>query len=150
MIDNDTEIEAEITPSVGEFTHKDGVKLCSDEVLFSILSDGSWLYLNSPLPTKFARMFSHILHCIDTEYFLITPVEKVKVAVETWPLLMVDVDKTEQGFCFKSNLYTDFNVIPSDIKLQQQSILVSLPRGLTAVLNRACYYRYINEYVSFD
>jgi hypothetical protein len=146
MIDNETET----MPSIEQFTHKDGAKLCSDEVLFSILSDGSWLYLNSPLPTKFARMFSHILHCIDTEYFLITPVEKVKVSVETWPLLMVDVDKTEQGFCFKSNLDTDFNVIQSDIELEQQGIFVSLPRGLTAILNRACYYRYINEHVDFD
>lgn len=144
------DFETETSPTMDQFTHKNGVKLCSDEVLFSILSDGSWLYLNSPLPTKFARMFSHILHCIDTEYFLITPVEKVRVAVETWPMLMVDVDKTNQSFCFKSNLDTDFTVIPSDIILQQQAILVTLPRGLTAILNRACYYRYINEFIDCD
>lgn len=142
--------ETEASPAVEQFTYKDGAKLCSDEVLFSILSDGSWLYLNSPLPTKFARMFSHILHCIDDEYFLITPVEKVMVAVETWPMLIVDVDKIDQNFCFKSNLNTDFTVIPSDIILQQQAILVSLPRGLTAILNRACYYRYINEFIDCD
>lgn len=146
MTDSDTETVS----SIAQFTHQSGVKLCSEDVLFRILSDGRWLYLDSPLPTKFARMFSQILHCIGGEYFLITPVEKVKVAVDSWPLLLVDVEKNDDGFCFTSSLDTRFHVADTAIEVKEKGILVSLNKGLIASLNRACYYRYINEYLSFD
>lgn len=139
-----------ITSPIHSFTHKDGVQLCSEQALFHIQADGAWQYQQSPLPTKFARMFSHILHCIDEEYLLITPAEKVRVSVESWPLLLVDVEENDQQFTFTSNLDTQFIVAKEDIIVTEQAIDVRLPRGLIGTLNRACYYRYINAHLTFD
>ncbi|MCW3173875.1 DUF1285 domain-containing protein [Shewanella subflava] len=146
MTDKDTQA----AKSIAQFTQHSGVKLCSEEALFRILSDGSWLYQNSPLPTKFARMFSHILHNINDEYFLITPVEKVRVAVDSWPLLLVDVEENEAGFCFKTSLDTKIQVSKVAVIVEETGIFVKCNKGLVGSLNRACYYRYINEYLSFD
>ncbi|QIR14795.1 DUF1285 domain-containing protein [Shewanella aestuarii] len=139
-----------ISSQMQSFTHKDGVQLCSEQALFHIQADGVWQYQQSPLPTKFARMFSHILHCINDEHLLITPVEKVRVSIERWPILLVDVVKINQEFHVTSNLDTQFVVSELDIIVTEQEITVRLPRGLTGTLSRACYYRYINEFLTFD
>lgn len=122
--------------------------LCSDTALFHIDAKGEWHYQQSPLPVKFAKLFSSILHCVDNQHYLITPVEKVKVTVEDRPLFLVDVEQTEQGYRFASQLGTYFNATCSDIVLNEDEILVKLERNLIGKLNRACYYRYIDSYLS--
>ncbi|MCT8986804.1 DUF1285 domain-containing protein [Shewanella phaeophyticola] len=144
---------ADETTALNVFTHPEGVALCSDDVLFHIQANGDWLYLNSPLPAKFAALFSSILHCIDNEYFLITPVEKVNVSVEQHPLIMVDYQHNTEPtqLTFSSSIGTQLPPVNiADITVTDDGIYVPLTRGLTGMLNRACYYRYINEYISFD
>ncbi|MGI2112627.1 DUF1285 domain-containing protein [Shewanella frigidimarina] len=147
------------TAALGSYTHPQGVALCSDEALFHIQANGDWLYLNSPLPAKFAALFSSILHCIDNEYLLITPVEKVKVTVEAYPFLLVDyhqaasteVQVNDSQLIFTSSIGTQLPAINiADIIATDDGIYAPLIRGLVGQLNRACYYRYINEYLSFD
>ncbi|WP_137226886.1 DUF1285 domain-containing protein [Shewanella sp. MEBiC00475] len=145
------------TAALSTFTQPDGVALRSDDVLFHIQANGDWLYLDSPLPAKFAALFSSILHCIDDEYFLITSVEKVKVTVEAYPLLLVDYQASPSDthsideLIFTSSIGTQLSAINvADIIVTDNGIYAPLVRGLVGQLNRACYYRYINEYVSFD
>jgi hypothetical protein len=145
------------TEALSSYTRPEGVVLCSDDTLFHIQANGDWLYLNSPLPAKFAALFSSILHCIEDEYFLITPVEKVKVSVEAYPLLLVDyhadpVDGYKKNkLIFTSSIGTQLPVIDvADIIVTDDGIYAPVVRGLVGQLNRACYYRYINEYLSFD
>jgi hypothetical protein len=145
------------TETLSSYTRPDGVVLCSDDTLFHIQANGDWLNLNSPLPAKFAALFSSILHCIEGEYFLITPVEKVKVSVEAYPLLLVDyhadpVDGYKKNkLIFTSSIGTQMPVIDvADITVTDDGIYAPVVRGLVGQLNRACYYRYINEYLSFD
>jgi hypothetical protein len=145
------------TEALSSYTRPEGVVLCSDDTLFHIQANGDWLYLNSPLPAKFAALFSSILHCIEDEYFLITPVEKVKVSVAAYPLLLVDyhadpVDGYKKNkLIFTSSIGTQLPVIDvADIIVTDDGIYAPVVRGLVGQLNRACYYRYINEYLSFD
>ncbi|AZG73011.1 DUF1285 domain-containing protein [Shewanella livingstonensis] len=147
------------TAALSSFIQPDGMALCSDDALFHIQANGDWLYLGSPLPAKFASLFSSILHCIDAEYFLITPVEKVKVTVEAYPLLLVDyqanvIDATANKLTqlvFTSSIGTQLPAIDaSGIIVTDEGIYAPLVRGLVGQLNRACYYRYINQYLSFD
>ncbi|WP_350431079.1 DUF1285 domain-containing protein [Shewanella sp. H8] len=145
------------TAALSSFTQPDGAPLCSDDALFHIKANGDWLYLDSPLPAKFAALFSSILHCIDAEYFLITPVEKVKVTVEAYPLLLVDYQASPSDthsndeLIFTSSIGTQLSAINvADIIVTDNGIYAPLVRGLVGQLNRACYYRYINEYVSLD
>ncbi|WP_445773846.1 DUF1285 domain-containing protein [Shewanella sp.] len=140
--------------ALNAFTHPDGVALCSDDVLFHIQENGDWLYLNSPLPAKFAALFSRILHCIDNEYYLITPVEKVRVSVASYPLMLVDYHLPEQStdeLVFSTSIGTELAAVKiQDVHVTDDGIYIQLIRGLVGQLNRACYYRYINDYLSFD
>jgi hypothetical protein len=151
---------ADETEVLSSYTRPEGVVLCSDDTLFHVQANGDWLYLDSPLPAKFAALFSSILHCIEGEYFLITPVEKVKVSVEAYPLLLVDyqavpveLDNAEKQnkLIFTSSIGTKLPVIDvADVIVTDDGIYAPVVRGLVGQLNRACYYRYINEYISFD
>ncbi|MGL5393396.1 MAG: DUF1285 domain-containing protein, partial [Shewanella sp.] len=59
--------------------------------LFDINASGEWYYQGAPLPTRFAKLFAGILHGIEGEYFLMTPVETIQVRVVDVPLLIVEV-----------------------------------------------------------
>ncbi|BAJ01784.1 DUF1285 domain-containing protein [Shewanella violacea] len=123
--------------------------LCTEKVLFNIDNQGQWFYLNEPLPTKFARLFSSILQRIDAEYFLITPVEKLKVSVESVALIIVDYRALENGsFELVTDLDTRFNIESvSGFITEEDGVFIDLPNGLGAKLGRACYYRFVEEYL---
>ncbi|MCL1127697.1 DUF1285 domain-containing protein [Shewanella surugensis] len=136
--------------------------LCNDEALFNIDEQGEWFYLKSPLPQKFSRLFSTILYCIENEHFLITPVEKLKVSVAEVPLIIVDYTchsecaksetRQERDYCsaftVKTSLETAYEVRAlSHFVCGEEAITVMLDRGLIAKLGRACYYRFINDFI---
>ncbi|NRB22496.1 DUF1285 domain-containing protein [Shewanella sp.] len=123
--------------------------LCTATVLFHIDNHGQWFYRNEPLPTKFARLFSSILQRIDAEHFLITPVEKLKVSVASVPLIIVDYNQLKNGsFELVTGLDTRFELDGvSAFTIAEDSVFVELSNGLAAKLGRACYYRFIEDYV---
>jgi hypothetical protein len=127
------------------------VLLCDDPQaapLFHIQADGHWHYLGSPLPTKFAKLFSSILYCFDGEHFLITPVEKLRVSVEKMPLVIVAYEDGAAGFTLVTSLGSEHEGIQKeDVSLTEDGVFFPLERGLTARLNRACYYRYVSEFI---
>ncbi|MCL1089309.1 DUF1285 domain-containing protein [Shewanella profunda] len=123
--------------------------LCSDAPLFEINALGDWTYLGSSLPAKFAKLFASILHCIDEEYFLITPVEKVRVWVEDAPLLIVDFERVQSQMRLnvKTSIETEHhNIDIKQMKLTDDSVYLPLERGLWGKLGRACYYNFVNEF----
>ena len=124
-------------------------ELCSQTTLFCIQLSGDWLYQGSPLPTKFAKLFASILHGIDGEHFLITPVEKVRVEVDDAPLLIVDYmkDETASGLTLHSSIGTEQSLSTLNrLKLTDFGIYLPLERGLWGKLSRACYYNFVNEF----
>ena len=124
-------------------------ELCSQTTLFCIQLSGDWLYQGSPLPTKFAKLFASILHGIDGEHFLITPVEKVRVEVDDAPLLIVDYmkDETASGLTLHSSIGTEHSLSTLNrLKLTDFGIYLPLERGLWGKLSRACYYNFVNEF----
>ncbi|WP_299569434.1 DUF1285 domain-containing protein [uncultured Shewanella sp.] len=126
------------------------VELCSETPMFDINGEGDWFYLNSPLPAKFAKLFSSVLNYIDGEYFLITPVEKVKVLVKRHAIVLVDYDINNQdGITFISSIGTEYAIANiSAVILLDDAIEIEIERGVKAGLGRACYYRYINQFVT--
>ncbi|WP_227006686.1 DUF1285 domain-containing protein [Shewanella donghaensis] len=125
------------------------VELCSNEALFDINAKGEWAYLSSPLPTKFAKLFASVLHCIDNEYYLITPVEKVKVNVVNNAIIIVDyIIAANNGLKLISSIGTEHDMADINmVVLSEEKIEMPIERGITACLGRACYYRYINQFV---
>nr|WP_258406043.1 DUF1285 domain-containing protein [Shewanella acanthi] len=123
--------------------------LCSETPLFLIQSSGDWLYEGSALPKKFAKLFASILHCDNDDYFLITPVEKVRVEVEDVPLIIVDFshDSNTGLLAVRSSIDTEHLQIDSkQMRITDFGIYLPLERGLWGKLSRACYYNFVNEF----
>ncbi len=129
-----------------------GPQLCLDTSVFNIDNEGRWFYQGEPLPTKFSRLFSSILHCIDDEHFLITPVEKLLVTVSSMPLLIVDYQEQSSGeFILSTSLETEFELEGlHSFCIEDEAIYLNLPRGLQAKLGRACFYRFVEQYLIKD
>ncbi len=82
---------------------------CGD-IGMSIRADGQWMFQGSPIGrARLVKLFSRILRRDeDGKYYLVTPVEKVDVAVEDAPFMAVELDVTgsdrEQVLTFRTNV----------------------------------------------
>jgi len=65
--------------------------LCQN-VDMKISRDGKWYFMNSPIGReRMVRLFSKVLRYDDDgNYYLVTPVEKIKLEVEDKPFLVID------------------------------------------------------------
>jgi hypothetical protein len=82
---------------------------CGD-IGLKIGRDGTWYYQESPIGRKpLVKLFASVLrHEDDGNYYLVTPVEKVPVAVEDAPFLAVSMQAEGEGaaqvLSFRTNL----------------------------------------------
>ncbi|MFT5790271.1 MAG: hypothetical protein ACI8SJ_002400 [Shewanella sp.] len=129
---------------------KQGAPLCADKAIFEITDSGDWFYQDGKLPLKFSKLFASILNRVDDEYFLITPVEKLKVDVANQALIIVDYDADGKGgYEVVSSIDTRHNIASFDAFIvSDDNITATLERGVVARLNRACFYRFINEFIA--
>ncbi|WP_338589043.1 DUF1285 domain-containing protein [Shewanella khirikhana] len=116
--------------------------LCSEQPLFSIDTHGQWQYLGEALPQKFARLFMSVLRRDGEHWALVTPVERVRVAVAHTPVVIVDFESAEGGYRLISTLGHEYLVSASDIRLAEDGVLIALDKGLNASMSRACFYRF--------
>jgi hypothetical protein len=125
---------------------------CGD-IGMRIRCDGVWLYQGSPIGRKpLVRLFSRILRRDgDGRYYLVTPVEKVDVAVDDAPFLAVEMETEgegrEQVLTFRTNVDDLVRCGPANpmrFALEAPSEGLKpylLVRGrLEALLTRALYY----------
>ncbi|MCL1048838.1 DUF1285 domain-containing protein [Shewanella abyssi] len=129
---------------------KASAPLCADKAIFEITDNGDWFYQGGILPLKFSKLFASILNRIDDEYFLITPVEKLKVEVASQALIIVDYDADGKGgYEVLSSIGTHHNIPSFDgFIVSDESITATVERAIVARLNRACFYRFINEFLA--
>ena len=82
---------------------------CGD-IGMAIGVDGTWYYQGSPIGRKpLVKLFSRVLRRdLDGRHFLVTPVEKVDIAVADAPFLAVEMDVagagTAQNLIFRTNV----------------------------------------------
>jgi len=118
-----------------------------------ITKDGTWWYQGSPIPRKrMVRMFSRILRREGTEYFLVTPVEKVRVEVEAAPLLAVRMEKREGArggdIAFATNV-GDIVIADSGHPIRMRGTpdaplpVVVVRDGIEALIVRSVYYELV-------
>lgn len=127
------------------------------EMPIEIKKDGTWHYMGSPINRiSMVKLFATVLIQESNEYFLKTPVEKIKIQVEDAPFLITDWhwQKSEQGdvLCCIDNLgrqyllcqnhplilKTNNSTNNKDAKLPY----LTLNHGLTAKINRNVYYQW--------
>jgi hypothetical protein len=78
--------------------HRWNPPFCGD-INMEIKRNGQWFYMGTPIGRPaLVKLFSSVLrHDDDGDYYLVTPVEKVRIRVEDAPFLAVLVEKHEEG-----------------------------------------------------
>jgi len=82
---------------------------CGD-IGLTIAHDGTWYYQGGAIARKaLVKLFASVLRLEDDgRYYLVTPVEKVPISVETMPFVAVEMNRAGQGegqnLTFRSNV----------------------------------------------
>nr|WP_299239576.1 DUF1285 domain-containing protein [uncultured Halomonas sp.] len=122
-----------------------------------IRADGSWVHEGAVITrSRLVRLLSTVLRReADGEYYLVTPVEKMRISVEDRPFLIVDAEcetdeEDDAGLWRLTTNVGDTLVLGSDHRLivseaQETNPIpeVAVRFGLHARLNRNVYYRLI-------
>ena len=116
-----------------------------------ITSDGRWYYRNSEIRRpEMVQLFSTILRREDDQYYLVTPVERLSIAVDDAPFVAVDFEARgraeAQNLVFLTNV-DDVVAADSDhaIALRGEGArarpYLLVRDGLDALIARSVYYR---------
>jgi hypothetical protein len=127
------------------------LNLCGD-IGLKIGHDGTWYYQGSAIARKrLVKLFASVLRLEDDgRYYLVTPAEKVPIAVETMPFIAVEMSQNgsgeEQRLAFRTNVDDTVTAGPEhplgfQLGAGQDFIPFILVRdGLKARLSRPVYY----------
>lgn len=121
------------------------------EMDLRIARDGTWWHEGTPINrAELVRLFSTILKREGDDYFLVTPVEKVKITVEDAPFVAVDVEETGAGLRFSTNLGDSVIAGPGNpIRVErgadgEPAPYVLIRRNLEALIDRKSFYRLVD------
>ena len=127
---------------------------CGD-IDLKILRDGRWMYMGTEIKRPaMVRLFSTILRLeSDGEYYLVTPVEKVRIQVEDTPFLIVSMDKLKKenktSLIFYTSLkdeiiLTKKNPISIEVNDKNEpSPYILVRNNLRGLISRSVYYELI-------
>ncbi len=128
---------------------------CGD-IDMHILRNGKWTYMGSEIKRPaMIKLFSNIIRLDeDGHYYLVTPVEKVRIKVDDVPFVAVSMNKTtEEGIdslSFVTNVQDEVVLSkknPIEIVINdndEPSPYITIRRNLKALISRAVYYDLIN------
>ena len=116
-----------------------------------IARDGTWFYLGTPIGRKpLVRLFSTILKREGSQYFLVTPVEKVGIQVEDVPFIAVDFEVVNgPEIIFSTNMDETVSLSAEHpLRLTHNSKgepapYVHIRDGLEARIDRKSFYRLV-------
>ncbi len=124
----------------------------SGDIAIRIASDGTWFHEGSVIKRDaLVRLFASILRREDDgDYYLVSPHEKWRIQVESHPLVVTDFDWSEEGgqrvLVASLNTDTQWTVStehPLHFDETVGAVTISISHGLTALSNRAAWYRLI-------
>ncbi|WP_404713118.1 DUF1285 domain-containing protein [Sphingomonas sp. MMS24-J13] len=119
---------------------------CGDSAM-RIARDGTWYHEGSPIGRPaMVRLFASLLRReADGRFVLVTPVEKLDIAVETCPFVAVEVQSEGEGrarrLAFRLN--TDEPIIAGPahaLRIEDGQPLLQVRPGLDALIARPVYY----------
>ena len=131
------------------------------EIDILINSSGEWLYQGNKMERlSVVQLLSSILRKEEHEYYLVSPVEKLKIKVEEVPFVavMMDVEgegvdqslhfSTQQGDCFT---LSPEHLLRVEINEKgEPSPYIHVRAGLEAKLNRSVYYELADKLQELD
>ena len=114
-----------------------------------IKADGSWYYNGTIFKRmSLVKLFASVIKKEVDEYFLVTPVEKIKITVEDAPFVLTQwqwQDETQETIIVATNLDDEFPLNP-DHKMRLDSngqLYVTVRRNLEAKVHRNVYYQWV-------
>ncbi|MDO6444934.1 DUF1285 domain-containing protein [Colwellia sp. 1_MG-2023] len=120
------------------------------EIDLQIKADGQWFYNGTAFKRmSLVKLFASVLKKEADEYFLVTPVEKVKITVEDAPLLITQwswLDDKQTIMQLNTNLEDTF-ILSQEHPLiisEQGGLYVNVRRNLMAKVHRNVYYQWVN------
>lgn len=129
--------------------------LC-ENVEMKIDREGRWFFMNSPIGReRMVELFSKVLRLDeDGEYYLVTPVEKIRIEVEERPFLIIDyqlIKKDEkQVISFETNTKDIFFLdkdhpinVKTNPKTGEPKPYVLVRSNLEGIISRNIYYKLI-------
>ena len=132
---------------------------CGD-IDMRIARDGSWYYLGTPIGRKpMVKLFSTIMRRDGDDYFLITPVEKVRIKVDDAPFVAIAVEVEGEGEAqllrFTTNVDETAEAGPEhlirveiDPTTQEPAPYVHVRTNLEALIHRNVFYQMVELAVS--
>ena len=126
------------------------LNLCGD-IGLRIGRDGTWCYQGSPIGRKeLVKLFASVLRLEADGYYLVTPVEKVPIAVESLPFVAVEMWREGEGkaqsLAFRTNVDDMVTAGPDHPlgfepgRLGGFTPFILVREGLKARLTRPVYY----------
>ncbi|PIE07691.1 MAG: proteophosphoglycan precursor [Rhodobacterales bacterium] len=121
-----------------------------------IARDGTWFYLGTPIGrVELVKLFASILKREDDEYFLVTPVEKVRIRVDDAPFVAVDFSVQGAGRAqevrFETGLGEHATAGPThplrvarDPESGEPAPYVEIRTGLEALIDRKSFFRLVD------
>ena len=123
-----------------------------------IARDGKWFFKNSPIGReKMVKLFSTVIRYDDDGfYYLVTPVEKIKLQVEDRPFVIKTFNKEviegKEVFLFQTNvddIVTLSNKNPLRVETnedtQEPSPYILVRKNLEALISRNVFYQLVEE-----
>lgn len=119
----------------------------SGEIDIVIRPDGRWVHEGSVIGREaLVRLFSTILRKDPDGYWLVTPVEKLRVTVEDAPFVAVRVDRVGEALRFETNVGDVIEAGPENaVRVEtapdgEPRPYVHIRRGLEALIARPVFY----------
>ena len=128
---------------------------CGD-IDMHILRNGKWTYMGSEIKRPaMIKLFSNIIRLDDDgHYYLVTPVEKVRIKVDDVPFVAVSMNKIkDEGvncLSFMTNVQDEVTLSkenPIEIVISdndEPSPYITIRNNLKALISRSVYYDLIN------
>ena len=123
----------------------------SGDIAIRITAEGDWYHEGGKIErAALVRLFASILRREDDgHYYLVTPVEKWRIEVALHPLMVTDITALEESGKLVATLNTGKRVevdethhLYPDAAADDIAVL-QLDHGLTAMFNRAAWYRLV-------
>ncbi len=128
---------------------------CGD-IDMTISKSGKWYYMGSEIKRPaMVKLFSGILRLeSDNSYYLVTPVEKVRIQVEDAPFVAVAITKEQSeginSVTFRTNLNDEIvlskeNPLSIEIKKNDEpSPYITVRNNLRALISRSVFYELVD------
>lgn len=117
-----------------------------------IARDGTWYYEGSPIEReRMVALFSTILLREGEDYFLITPVEKLRIQVDDAPFVAGEVQQVDNKLVFTTNVGSHVIAgaghpirVDTDPATGEPSPYLTVRNNLHALIGRSAFYQLVD------